>query len=529
MTKIISLLRKKRVWIPLVILVLIVGILIWRFSSSSTVTYQTVTVGQGTVHEEVSVVGKIQPTERLDLGLLSSGRIAYVGTKEGARVRRGQTLVSLSSADLEAQLDGALATLNREQIRLEQLRGGARDESVAVTQATTDAARTTRDNAQRTLAVQLRDSFTSADSAFGSNIDQFFEDARSGNPHFGVTLSSGGTTYTIKGDASSRSRLEYEQTELVRRMKEWNTALGSDQPADLDAASTLGASTLAYAQTYLADLAGVVNSYRPSTSGEQTLYDGLQNSVASARTSISAASSGLLSAQNAFQSAQANLTVNERQLAVKTGASADADIRIQEATVRGAQASVNGVRAQIAKNAVVSPVDGVVTNLNAKVGENAGPSSPAVTVMADAQFEIEAKVPEADIAKIKVDDTAKVTLDAYTGETFEARVVYVAPAETLVDGVPTYKIKLQLTKDDARLKPGMTADLDISTNTRENVLVLPQRAIITKDGNKVVRVKNGDTVKDVVVTTGIRGVDGNVEITGGLVGGEEVVTGTTTS
>lgn len=522
--KLRTLITQKKVWIPLALLIIGGIVAAFFFGGNSEETVTTVVAERGTVREEVAVVGKIQPTERLELGLLSGGRVAYVGTSEGARVRRGQTLVSLSADDLQAQLQSALAGLAREQIRLDQLVGGARSEDIAVTQATTDASKTSRDNARRSLEVTLRETYSATDSTLGTNIDQFFDDPRESSPSFGITIGSGSTTYFIRANQLEKSRIQGGQRESVRLMQVWRDSLGASTPDDITAATTAGTTALAYTQTYLADLAAIINAYRPDSSSQQVIYDGLKADVAAARSTVASAASSLASADSAYRSAEASLNVAERQLDLKTGATASSDVAIQETNVRAAQASVDLARAQIAKNAVVSPVDGIVTELSIKVGENANAASPVVTVMADATLEIEAKVPEADIAKISIDNEARVTLDAYPGETLTARVIYIAPAETIVEGVPTYKIKLQIVGEDTRLKPGMSADLDISTNVRENVIALPQRAIITRDGVKIVRVKEGEETKEVAVRTGIRGVDGKVEITGGLQGGEVIVT-----
>jgi len=145
--------------------------------------------------------------------------------------------------------------------------------------------------------------------------------------------------------------------------------------------------------------------------------------------------------------------------------------------------------------------------------------------MSNAQFQIEANIPEADIAKVKPGQTANVTLDAYGPDVlFHASVVSVDPAETIVDGVPTYKTTFQFEGTDARIKSGMTANIDIQGQMHENVLSVPQRAVVNHNGKKYVTIKTGkNTTKEVVVSLGLRGSDGAIEITDGLSVGDEVV------
>ncbi len=516
--------RRPIVFIPAIIVVLGIGFGIYHFATKSPVVHTTAAVERGTVNEEVSVVGRVQPTERLELSLQGSGRIAFVGTSEGARVKRGQTLVSLSADDLAAQLASAQAGLDQQQLRLNQLVEGSRSEDIAVTAATTDASRTSRDNAKRALTVQLRESFSSIDSTLGANIDQFYSNARTAGPVFGVSIGSGASRYYISAPAGDRFRLENQQVETVRLLNEWRIALGSGEPADLDAATLTGDKAVAYIQAYLADLASIVNSNRPDESGAAALYDGYKADVAASRAAVSGAASALSSTNNAYRAASSSLAVAESQFALKTAPAERTDVAIQQAAVRAAAAQVALVRANIAKNAIIAPVDGIVTSFDAKVGESASAAAPIITVMADAKLEIESKVPEADIAKISVGNMANVTLDAYPGETFTARVIYVAPAEVIVDNVATYKVKLQFEKDEAKIKPGMTADLDIATQTHENVLTVPQRAIVTKGGKKIVRVLDGDKVTEAEVVVGLRGVDGRTEIISGLSEGQAAIT-----
>ena len=147
------------------------------------------------------------------------------------------------------------------------------------------------------------------------------------------------------------------------------------------------------------------------------------------------------------------------------------------------------------------------------------------SLISDTSFEIESKVPESDIAKISLGDKAKITLDAYGSDViFEGRVTAIDPAETVVDNVPTYKVTLHFMKDDSRIKSGMTANIDIATGQKTDVLVVPQRAVITKDAKKFITLSNADkTTREVLVATGLRGSDGTVEIVEGVKEGDVIV------
>lgn len=128
---------------------------------------------------------------------------------------------------------------------------------------------------------------------------------------------------------------------------------------------------------------------------------------------------------------------------------------------------------------------------------------------------------------MKVGEEARVTLDAYGPDlVFEAKVAQIDLSATVLEGIPTYKTTLQFLGDDERILPGLTANVDILSTKKENVLYVPTRNIIDKNNNKFVKVLRGkdrNTVEEIEVTAGLRGSDGRTEIISGLFEGDLVV------
>ena len=194
-------------------------------------------------------------------------------------------------------------------------------------------------------------------------------------------------------------------------------------------------------------------------------------------------------------------------------------IAAQEARVLAAQG-------ELRKHKIFSPISGTVTKVDAVTGEFANTATPLLSIISDRSFEMEANVPEADIAKIKVGDQARITLDAYGSDViFQGRVVAINPAETIIDNVPTYKVTLHFTKNDSRIKSGMTANIDVATASRTNAIFIPARALITRDGRKFVTVMNADeTTAETEITVGLKGSDGSIEVLSGLAEGLRILT-----
>jgi HlyD family secretion protein len=116
-----------------------------------------------------------------------------------------------------------------------------------------------------------------------------------------------------------------------------------------------------------------------------------------------------------------------------------------------------------------------------------------------------------------------MTLDAFPNETFSGSVFYIAPAETNTQGVITYQVKISFDKPDPRLKSGLTANIDIQTKHKDNILILPQYAILQNDSGNFVETLENNVVKQNPVVLGITDQKGSVEIISGAVKGEQVL------
>jgi RND family efflux transporter MFP subunit len=186
---------------------------------------------------------------------------------------------------------------------------------------------------------------------------------------------------------------------------------------------------------------------------------------------------------------------------------------------------VSSALAKIEKTIIYAPIGGIVTAQDAKEGEIVTAQATVISIISEAEFEIETNITEIDISKIEIGDKASVTLDAYGDDGgFEAVVIFIDPAEKIIEGVSTYKTTLQFMDGNDKIKSGMSADLDILTNEKNNIIAIPQRAVITKNGNKIVRILQNKEVVEVEVKIGIRGSDGRIEIIQGLKDGDEVIT-----
>ncbi|MCK3685817.1 efflux RND transporter periplasmic adaptor subunit [Maribellus sp. YY47] len=254
---------------------------------------------------------------------------------------------------------------------------------------------------------------------------------------------------------------------------------------------------------------------------------------------------------------------------------AESEVMAAEYSVRSAEASLSEAQEQLTKTKIYAPIPGTISALNVEKGERVVGTSmmsgtDMMTVADLDKMEVQVEVNENDIVKVMKGDTALVEVDAYLSRKFKGIVTEIANSAsttgTTADQVTNFDVKVLLLKDsyvdliDAEngnlypFRPGMSATVDILTETRDNVISVPISAVTTrikKEGGgteeiaeeaetttptepseesatreekqEVVFVLNGDRAKKVEVTTGIQD-NASIEILKGLAEGDEVIT-----
>ena len=207
-----------------------------------------------------------------------------------------------------------------------------------------------------------------------------------------------------------------------------------------------------------------------------------QASLKKAQTSLQQADRDLKRAQQLAE--QKLIAVTDVEATRKAYELAQGDLEIAQAQVRNAQAAVqtrqaalDQSRIDLSRTQIRSPIDGVVIQRNISRGQTVAASLQAPVLFQIAQdlqrIQIEAKVDEADIGSIKPEDITTFTVDAFPDQTFRGRVTQVRLASTTVQNVVTYSVMIEADNPRQILLPGMTANVRIVTDRRENVVRVP--------------------------------------------------------
>ncbi|HRH21917.1 MAG TPA: efflux RND transporter periplasmic adaptor subunit [bacterium] len=241
-----------------------------------------------------------------------------------------------------------------------------------------------------------------------------------------------------------------------------------------------------------------------------------------------ALTNALSNREQLMSAAQSRLSVAKAQLNKTLAKARVEDVMLEQGQVRQAEANVDLINNQISNNRIIAPNDGVITKIAYQAGEQAVPGQAVIGMIANNNFSIEIDVSETDIAKVKIGNKASVYLDAFGEDVeFEALVNFVEPAETIIQGVTYYKVKISFTPSGEReIKSGMTATAKIITDSRQNIVMIPARAVIEQANIKIVKTLKDQVVKENQVQLGMSGDNGLVEVISGIASGEEVITST---
>jgi HlyD family secretion protein len=471
--------------------------------------YATATVARGDISSIVRANGTVTADQSSTLSFSAQGKIDSVRVEEGDVVHKGDILATLDTSTTQAELDSALADVATAQAQLSKLEEGARPEELALySQKYSDAS--------AALLVAMNDAYQQTYDAITNKADSLFTNGNTVNPVIAIFTQNGATQLAI----------DTERISLSAALSRWNQTLATAAATDsgtstIEAARAMTQSALAQAQAYLNDLSAITNYLSPGNSGLTPATITADVEV------VSGANQEVTSAANAFTSADASWSAAEDSLALENAGAQSQDIAAAEAALAKARAEAEGYQSALEQSSIVAPFDGTITGVDVKVGEVVVPGLSVgedIGIIGTDLYNIDVYVPENAIGSIAAGDSASITFDAYgSSAVFPATVYLVDPAETVIDGADSYKVRLRLDEPDARVRSGLTANAVITTATATDALVVPTRAIITKDDRKFVlkQSSNGAFVEQ-AIETGIVGSNGFTQIISGLDQGDVI-------
>lgn len=281
--------------------------------------------------------------------------------------------------------------------------------------------------------------------------------------------------------------------------------------------------------TQYATISASVQALRTSENTRTTTRAQLDNAVKTAQSNLSIAVSNersqVKSAETMIQVQQAALSSAEATLSQRRSPARAVDLQVLRAQVQDVQVVYEEAAQRLKDTELRAPIAGMIAEILPARGEQVMQNGKIMGLVVTENYTVEASIPEADIAKIQQGQAAVVTLDAFGDDVpFSAKVLSIEPDRIKIQDAVFYKVSVAIDPTDRPIKPGMTANITITTGEASDALIIPLRAVRTEGGVRRVRVLRADgTAQEAEITIGLRGDEGRVQVQSGVQVGDQLI------
>src|SRR5581483_3543758 len=426
---------------------------------STAPVYQTTQVIRSNVLEQVTATGPVAPAQTLPVSFKGSGKLVELDVQVGQKVKKGDVLAKLDTADLQAALAQAEAQLRQQQANFEKLKAGATPEQVEAARVALQNAQQAAEDAAVAAAQAQAQKKLAADQTAVDNAQKALDAAKA------VVATS---------PAVLQQQLQKAKDDLWSAQLSRDATCGRDHGGACAAANATVAGlqtavdnfNATAAQTQQQNAQSVQNAQnaldtaKAQLAADQAAQDAAvetaENNVAAAQKALAAAQVGVgqaqakatasaVSAQQSANQAQGQVKTAQASLATTAAAPTQAELDAAAAQVANAQVAVDQARNDLDAAVLRAPMDGTVSVVNAAVGQYisggattgggaAGSTSSGgttsnptavITLVTLDDLQVTANVNEADIGKVSVGDPVSFTVSAFPGKTFAGQVLQI--------------------------------------------------------------------------------------------------------
>lgn len=506
-------------------------------------------VASGNLDRAIRVTGTLKSNEVVKVSTKATGLIKKIHVEEGGRVRAGQLLVELDDRELQAQRARALAAVAAARANVEAAEANRRAAEAKLSQAGTtksvkDAgAESEYRQAQQTLAA-ARSRLAQAKATAGIEATQAETRVaaarsalQSARERLKVLQEGARRQETAQAQAQvAQAQAQADKLKSMYRRRRQLLAEGAIAKEEVENAQRDYEVAMAALNSARQNLDLVKEGPRSEEvrmqeeavrQAEATLRDAEANRArrAISNEDVVAAEAQVRQAQAALEAAKAGLgqrEISDEEIRGARAAVAQSRAAVAQAraAVVQAQAEVRNVEAQLSQTRIYSPVNGVVSERKAHVGESISPTnSELMTLVASDTLYLEATAPETALPYIRRGAPAAVSLDAVPGRTFAGTIRDIIP----VSGADTRSVRLRIAVSGAQGGVvGGFARATLQGGSRVPVLTVPRGALVSDQGQTSVFVYRDGTLQRRPVQVGLVTAR-TVEVRQGLRIGEEVV------
>ncbi len=458
----------------IVILVLVGGYYGYKtfFVAKQVTRYVTTKASKGTLIVSVSGSGQVSAINQVEVKSKVSGDIKYIAVVNGQEVRAGNLIAQLDSRDAEKSVRDAEANLESAKLALDKLNLQSSQ------QARGDALNINYSNGMNILS-KLYGEF-SADLEGLKNI-YFSIDLSSGSQHICDTNYSQLDDCNITYYSNYNKQFSTVPSQILALYKKigelYTQSIADYQTAKISGNNEARSKAIKEGHDLVVQMSemikisrDVVQSFQDTiiknggTYDKKNIVDGQIKSLADYSTAMTGYEKDLLdvvnSANNYFDSI----------------ASQPIDLKSQELSIQKSENALLDAKDKLADYYVRAPFNGIIAKVNIKATDTISSGTSVVTMVTKQQV-AEISLNEVDIAKIKVNQKATLTFDAVPDLSISGNVAEIDSVGTVSQGVVTYTLKIAFDTQDPRIKPSMSVSASIITDSKIDVLVLPNGAV----------------------------------------------------
>lgn len=469
----------------------------------------------GTVTASISGTGQVSALNQIDVKTKVSGTVVSVWRKNGDVVATGTILAALDTTEAQKSVRDAEINLESVKIAFSKLKIQTAPENLKnnLTKAYDEGFNTVSDVFLDILGIMsgLNDMFFKTSSMSGGqwNIDWYEAQVASvNNERVKIYKKSFYDSYAATRQSYEESLEKYKS---VSRTSE-DTLIGNLIEQTYDTTKLIADATK-NANDYIDFVKGSMENADFAIPVIITTHKNLLNGYTTKTNSHLSALLGSKNSIKGYSDAFPNALL---------------DAQSSELTIRQGENALLDAQNKLKDYYIRAPFDGTVTSIKIKRAEEISAGGMVATLITRKQL-AEISMNEVDAAKTKIGQKAKLTFDAIPKLTIVGEVTEIDSIGTVAQGVVTYNVKVGFDNQDDRIKPGMSVSAEVTSESKENVLVVPNSAVKTAAGKNYVEMLREDNKSNrVPVEIGLTG-DSQTEIISGIKEGDEIITRTIAS
>lgn len=572
-----KILRNKWFWIAAIGVLIVGGVVYGKIKTANQgPEYDLINVEKGELIQTVDATGEVKSADHINLHFEIGGTVNNIEVKEGDIVQKGQLLTNLRLAELNSAVSQAQANLNQklagstiEDVRYHEsaveVAKADLEKTKADAQSTIYASESAVDTAKNNLKLAeggddsqiVEDVYQNAVALLHSTLGVLDDALTQSDNILGIDNTLANDSFedylgVLDSSSVSKANSDYLSAKLKRNEVKTKVLVLTtlSEHGEIDIAISDLELSLVSMNALLDSVSKVLVATPPVGDLTQTALNTKKTTIETTRIAVSTKYTSVISQVQSIKTAKNSYItysiVYEKSLhdLDNTRLQMKSLIGIKEASLSQSKANLDKIKADPrevdlaysraslaqaqasrAKAMIFAPIDGLVTKIHKKVGELAMSSEIMVEVLSP-HLEIEVDIPETDLVKLQINNKVEITLDAFgEDKKFVGNVINIDAASTDIQDVVYFKVKIAIENAEENIRPGMTADVIIGTEIREDTLFIPYRAVLTKNGSdsSYVRILEDGELKEISVKVGLKGDDGKIEILEGLEENQEVV------